>query len=418
MTSNETNGSIILPALRGSMGNWVYYCCLVDLPTLASRVQYAHELHKSENLSEMIQRELEGERAEEIAQYLKNQDERLFNALVVATYGGRPNWHALTDVQSKGNSEELSSLTNHTMLRVGFLTLRGDEKLFALDGQHRLSGIKRAVKENAPAEHIDEVPVMFVAHEITRFGLQRTRRLFTTLNKTAKPVSKFGIIALDEDDVMALTVRWLIDENPDMFGDKRIAFVGSSNMPVSNFTSLTTIVGLYDIIRTWYTKANTPLKTSLSKLRKSRPEDDKLESYFQLAHDLFEQLRRGFPELDEFFSADDTEAVVRTHRNRNALFRPVGLDVFVTIVAKLTEEMEIRMAVDTAARLPRSLKSPPFVYLMWNPHKRIIRRFAKRTLLEVLLYMIGQSTRDKEELLQLYRKDVGDESLQLPDPVI
>jgi len=390
----------------------------MDLPTLASRVQYARELHKSENLSKMIQRELEKKRSKEIAEYLKNQNERLFNALVVATYGGQPNWHALTDVQSKGDSEELNSLTNHTMLRVGFLTLRGDEKLFALDGQHRLSGIKRAVEENSPARHTDEIPVMFVAHERTERGLQKTRRLFTTLNKTAKPVSKFGIIALDEDDVMALTVRWLIDENPDMFGGDRIAFVGSSNMPISNFTSLTTIVGVYDILKTWYTRANTPLKTTLSKLRKSRPEDNKLESYFRLARNLFDELRRGFPELDDFFSADDTKAVVSTHRNRNALFRPVGLDVFVTIVARLTEEMEIRMAVDTAARLPRSLKSPPFVDLMWNPHKRTIRRFAKGTLLEVLLYMIGQSTRDKEELLQLYRKDVGDESLQLPDPVI
>lgn len=417
MTSNENNGSIVLPALRGSMGDWVYYCCLMDLSTLASRVQYAHDLHKSENLSQMIQRELEGKRSKEIAEYLKNQNERLFNALVVATYGGRPNWHALTDVRSKGDSEELSSLTNHTMLRVGFLTLRGDEKLFALDGQHRLSGIKRAVEENSPAGHTDEVPVMFVAHERTDRGLQKTRRLFTTMNKTAKPVSKFGIIALDEDDVMALTVRWLIDENSDMFGDDRIAFVGSSNMPISNFTSLTTIVGVYDILKTWYTKANTPLKTTLSKLRKSRPEDDKLESYFQLARELFEELRRGFPELDDFFSADNTEAVVRDYRNRNALFRPVGLDVFVTIVARLTEDMELRTAVEKAARLPRSLESPPFVRLMWNPHTQTISRFAKSTLLELLLYMLGRSTRDKEELLRLYRKDVEDDSLELPEPV-
>ena len=418
MISSRTNGSIVLPALRGSMGDWVYYCCLMDLPTVASRINYAKDLHKSEKLSEMIQRKLEGKRSKEIAEYLKNQDERLFNALVVATYDGRPNWHALTNVQSKGSSDELSSLTDDTMLRVGFLTLRGNEKLFALDGQHRLSGIKRAVKEKVQAGRTDEIPVMFVAHEKTEAGLQRTRRLFTTLNKTAKPVSKFGIIALDEDDVMALTVRWLIDENSDMFGDDRIAFVGSSNMPISNFASLTTIVGLYDILRTWYTKANTPLKTTSAKLRKARPEDDQLESYFQLARDLFEELRRGFPELDDFFSADDTEPIVRDHRNRNALFRPVGLDVFVTVVARLTKDMDLSAAVDTAAKLPRSLESPPFLRLMWNPHTQTISRFAKSTLLELLLHMLGRSTRDKKELLRLYRKGVGDESLQLPKPVV
>ena len=248
MTDDSTSGSIVLPALRGMMGDWVYYCCLVDLPTLASRVDYADELHNSERLSEMIQRQLKENQSKEIANYLLTQSDRLFNALVVAAYGGQPNWHPLTNVQKKGNPDELDSLTPDTMLSVGFLTLRGDEKLFTLDGQHRLSGIKAAVEEKGADAPTDEVPVMFVAHEKSDQGLRRTRRLFTTLNKTAKPVSKFDVIALDEDDVMALTVRWLIDENPDMFGGDRIAFVGSSNMPQSNVTSLTTIVNLYDIL--------------------------------------------------------------------------------------------------------------------------------------------------------------------------
>ena len=158
MTDDSTSGSIVLPALRGLMGNWVYYCCLVDLPILASRVDYAHELHKSERLSEMIQRRLEDTRANEIANYLATQPDRLFNALVVATYGGQPNWHPLTNVQRKGSSDELDSLTSDTMLSVGFLTLRGDERLFAVDGQHRLAGIKAAVKENRANVQNDAVP--------------------------------------------------------------------------------------------------------------------------------------------------------------------------------------------------------------------------------------------------------------------
>ena len=212
MTGAGNNELIILPALRGMMGEWIYYCCLMDLHTIASRVDYARDLHKIKRLSDWIQRDLEDRRAKQIAEYLETQPDRLFNALVIATYGGRPNWHALTDVQSKANSGELSLLTDHTMLSVGFLTLRGDEKLFALDGQHRLSGIKRAAKSIASDCSMDEVPVMFVSHETTEIGLRRTRRLFTTLNKTAESVSKFEIIALDEDDVMALAVRWLIEE--------------------------------------------------------------------------------------------------------------------------------------------------------------------------------------------------------------
>lgn len=72
--------------------------------------------------------------------------------------------------------------------------------MFTLDGQHRLAGIQQAIEKGLEQDPFDEVSVIFLAHEDTRPGLERTRRLFTTLNKTAKPVSKGDIIALDEDE--------------------------------------------------------------------------------------------------------------------------------------------------------------------------------------------------------------------------
>ena len=69
------------------------------------------------------------------------------------------------------------------------MTLRGDEKLFALDGQHRLAGINRAIRDGMSGSD-DEVSVIFLGHKNTDDGLKATRRLFTTLNKTARPVSR------------------------------------------------------------------------------------------------------------------------------------------------------------------------------------------------------------------------------------
>ena len=415
MAGDSPTGPIVLPALRGMMGDWVYYCCLMDLATLASRVDYARDLHRDERLSEMIQRTLEDRRSKEIAEYLETRPDRLFNALIVATYGGHPDWHALTNVQSLGSADDLGDLTDDTMLSVGFLTLSGDEKLFALDGQHRLAGIKRVTSEHVPGT--DKVPVMFVSHENTDEGLRRTRRLFTTLNKTARRVSPFGIIALDEDDVMALTVRHLIDENPDMFGGERIAFLGTSNMPQSHFASLTTIVNLYDILKTFFSQAETPLRKSVTALRKGLPYDE-LQSYYDLALELFDELKRGFPELLEFFDAEDTEPVVRKYRDRNALFRPAGLRAFVAVVAHLTREMDLPAAVAEAAKLPRSLDDDPYRKLMWNPATRTIRRFQATTLLDVLLHMVGRPRREEHDLLRRYRHEVGDDSVELPRPVV
>jgi len=55
---------------------------LPDAPReIASRVDYAHVLHKSSSLSDMIQRQLETGRAEEIAIYLKTHEQRFFTPL-------------------------------------------------------------------------------------------------------------------------------------------------------------------------------------------------------------------------------------------------------------------------------------------------------------------------------------------------
>ena len=109
--------------------------------------------------------------------------------------------------------------------------------MFALDGQHRLSGIKLAMEEKAiPVE--DELPVIFVAHRRNKKGMERTRRLFVTLNKTVVAVPKRDIIALDEDDVPAICVRWLVEQHP-YFNEDRIAFNETSNLSVDDRHSFT-----------------------------------------------------------------------------------------------------------------------------------------------------------------------------------
>ena len=212
MTKTKLN-KIALPALRGVMGNWVFYSCLMNMGEINDRVRFAEEIHSNKQLSDMIQRQLKRGRSDQIAQYLKTQKERFFNSLVIATYGGEPSWHALSDVRNKTNKVDLKDLSDETIESLGFLTLRGDEKLFALDGQHRLAGIKKALKDGINQDPYDDLSVIFVAHQTTKKGLERTRRLFTTLNKTARPVSKGDIVALDEDDAMAISVRWLIEKD-------------------------------------------------------------------------------------------------------------------------------------------------------------------------------------------------------------
>jgi DNA sulfur modification protein DndB len=418
--NNKKKSQMALPALRGVMGDWVFYSCLMNMREIADRVSYANEIHSNKNLSDMIQRQLTRGRSDQIAHYLENQNERFFNSLVVATYGGQPNWHALSGIRNKTGKEELKDLTEETIESLGFLTLRGDENLFALDGQHRLSGVKKFVKKCENRDFFDEVSVIFVSHKKTPKGLERTRRLFTTLNKTARPVSKGDIIALDEDDVMALSVRWLIEQTK-LFSGDRIAFVSSNNMPTNNHKSITTIGNLYDVISILFTATDHDLTKKKPELQRVRPSDDELKRYYELVESYFRLLAAHFKEVSEFFSAKHTESVVNKYRGShggNALFRPIGLEIFAKVIARLSKDVSLKDAVMRAAKLPRDLSKPPFDGLMWNSKTSTISNAHKVTLREVLLYMLGCSRYSDVTLRARYRKELGDDAAELPAKVV
>ncbi|MCY4038158.1 MAG: DGQHR domain-containing protein [Hyphomicrobiales bacterium] len=415
---------IILPALRGLMGDWVYYSCLMNLNELAGRVQFAKEIHKNKSLSDMIQRELKDNRGKQISEYLTNQSERLFNSLVVATYGGQPNWQPLSSVKEK-RTKNLSQLTEAQIASAGFLTLQGTEKLFALDGQHRLAGMKKAIEDGLQQDPVDEVSVIFVSHKDTSEGLKRTRRLFTTLNKTAKPVSKGEIIALDEDDVVAITVRRLV-ESDEILSGERIAFVASNNISPSNRVCLTTIGNLYDILDILFLCiTQDKLIKKKSDLRTFRPSDEKLKSYFDLSKEYFVQLGKHFEELKMFFAADDTEPIVRKYRGSHggsAVFRPIGLKIFTEVITYLvkSQSMSLTEAIKVAAKLPRDIDKEPYANLMWNVSKKTISNSHNVTIRHLLLHMLGHYTdkMKKEDLLSRYRREIGNDGTKLPRKII
>ena len=411
---------IALPALRGLMGDWVYYSCLMSMDEIARRVQYAKEIHQNKHLSDMIQRQLKRGRSEQIAEYLKTQKERFFNSLIVATYGGRPNWHALSDIRSRTGKAELENLDNETIESIGFLTFRGDERLFALDGQHRLAGIKKAIRDGLDHDPYDELSVIFVAHKNNRKGLERTRRLFTTLNKTTRPVSKGDIIALDEDDVMSICVRRLIEQT-DMFSGNRIAFVANNNMPVRNTSSLTTIGNLYDVLTILFADVQSDLRKERAKLQRIRPSDEELDKYFEYAQRLFNLLRKNFCELEEFFRSQNPSDVVKKYRGSHGgkvLFRPIGLEILMRIIVQLSKDMSLSDAAKLASKLPRELNEPPYEWLMWDSNKKTISNSHKVTLREVLLYMVvGKSKYKDSTLLERYRKETGNEAAELPERI-
>ncbi|WP_430624775.1 DGQHR domain-containing protein [Pseudomonas syringae] len=320
-----------------------------------------------------MQRELNDDRAKEISDYLINNEDRFFNSLVVAIYDGDPNWHEVESIRP--NNEEASSLEipDYAENCLGFLSITRDEKLFALDGQHRLAGIKSAVDSNELIGN-DLISVIIVAHSNTPDGKVRSRRLFTTLNKKAKLVSKDAIIALDEDDISARVTRALIesDEYP-WFSENNVSF---SSGPVRDSASITSIVNIYDNVQKIVAYK---LGVKVSELDRYRFKGN--EHVLTLVVDFF---RYTFKHCLELSKVLDYKASVSDYRGGDngghLLFRPVGWDLYTDIVIRGLGFGSIEMGEMIKAVLAKDLYLGGSVLAnkIWSPkQKRILKLSSK-----------------------------------------
>lgn len=130
-----------VPAFEAKVGNWTYYSCLMSYAQVAREINFAHELGGNRDLGTMIQRGV-GTRTEKITDYLLTNENRFLGAIIIAVWGGDPNYLSVT--MDAENQAVLQGLDRN----FGVLTFDGTQQFFALDGQHRLKAIKDAIKQN------------------------------------------------------------------------------------------------------------------------------------------------------------------------------------------------------------------------------------------------------------------------------
>ena len=320
---------IALPCLKGAVGDWYYYVTILSFNEIAIRVKLPKEIDKKYEdgdlaLGDWIQRDLEGKRTKAITEYLHSQDQRFFNSLILGIYNGAPSWQDL-NINSSKTYESIGDEDFEYFSRTfGILSLTGTEDIFAIDGQHRAIGIREAVKKYKKLG-VDEIPVIFVAHRTDDEGKTRTRRLFSTLNRYAKPVSQSEIIALSEDNNCAIVTRNIIEN--ELLNGKVLINKNRSISP-DNTNAFTNIMTLYDIVKR--------LLTSESVIGVTVDGKDK-DEYTTTRVDIVELARdtdtvlyklktiiEVIPSLLSFFS-DPT--IDRKNYNTNLIFRPIGQNI-------------------------------------------------------------------------------------------
>ena len=389
-----------LPAIRAVIGDWVYYIATMRFKDVSIHVKRVdNELHSSILLKEMLQRSITSN-YKNIAHYIETQQERFFNALVLAVYDGQPKCHEV----------RLQYDTGEDFYDLGVLELTGDEKIFPVDGQHRVEGIKEIVSKS-PEYDDEQIPVIFIGHKTDAAGMQRSRRLFSTLNRYAKPVSMRDIIALDEDDVVAIASRELIDTHP-LFSQGRILDSKNKAIPETNETAFTTIITFYECNYQllWLMVKNMDVynangdrvkgKSKLKEFIRHRPSDESIATFSGICHSFWNALIETFPEMQEYVNGDPDSRLYRNRDGGHILFRPIALLPFVKATIRVMDNTGSTF-LEALSRFPRfllSIDNPIWRNVLWNIETNTMIVSHKTLIEQILLYYWDQSALSEKQL--------------------
>ena len=413
------------PALRSRVGDWYYYVTTLPFHEVAQRVRPATDLVTTPDMSTWIQRGIVEQRARKIANYLVTRPQHFFPGIVVGVYLGEPTWYEI-DVEDNIVLSD-PAIDPNAQYNLGLLELDGTERLYAIDGQHRIAGIKAALELLNTPECIEQhnqlanedLAILFVSADIEHEGqLERVRRLFTTLNKEAKKVSDAEIVALDEDDAAAIVTRWIAtrydglrafqsdteDELPHL-----VQLGTRDEIPRANQRSVTTIVSLYRMTKGIFQKDITALNR---KYEGNRPEDEDLEKIYKEAVIIWDLMRHHDAALGSVLGSDPAEQRAADYRNDQGghiLFRPMGLQSFGRALGLLrTRQIDTSLAVKGLCSLPMSLSGPPWIHAVWNPNTRRMNNDSQLVVEALLLHMVGHKPRtSRMDLSKRYRELLG-----------
>lgn len=393
--------AIKIPAIRSKMGIWVYYVSSLSFDEVKEFVSPINgELHKSKLLSKMIQRSIT-DNYKSIANYLETQDERFFNALILAVYDGEPTWNEIRvkDYNGKDNYD------------LGLLTLSGEEIIFPVDGQHRVAGIKKAL-DDKPELGTEKVPIIFVGHSKDEVGMRKTRRMFSTLNRYAKPVSLRDIIALDEDDIVAIASRNLID-GTELFQGERILDAKTKAIPETNCTAITSIITYYECNKEllWlFVKDKKVIgldekvikgHKKINEYIRHRPEDVTINSFTDECKEFWESIINS---CEEYLTYSDNK--VGKYRDKNGghlFFRPVSLFPFTKAVVRIKEIENIEYS-QIVSKFPEEIlwiQHRLWRKIIWdNERKKMVMGHTNLVEL-ILLYIYNKSILTLAEMNKL-----------------
>ncbi len=425
--------ALVIPCIRGRMGDTDYYMARMPVRDLIQGVRPATELDRwaSMGIEERMQREPNETRIkQEIAPYIANAKDRFFGSLIVLVYRGEIHFENLVRDLKVSIPKAYGSQAED----IGFVTIDGGD-LIVLDGQHRLLALEMVLKKTVTGDCSDDVAndtisVTFINHESD----QKTRRIFNKLNRYAKTTSRGDNIITSEDDGYAIVTRGLLEDGAplglsDAIGESIVNF--KSNTLGTRSKQLTTISAVYETVKVILDHEG--IKHFDEKHKIVRPSEEELataaECVNRFWHTVLTRLKPYKIALQDMGSImkmrEDTEPF-------SLLFKPAAqVTLFQGLTLAMDRGLSLEDAVDRANDIDWRMSSPVWKNIIVNPNGTInAYAEARDRTAELIAYLIGSDLMD-EGMLEAFKNkyclawgydrhnpDPESEEPALPQPVI
>ena len=420
---------IIIPCIKGRMGDTDFYQATMSARELVTCVHPASELDEWTTMSieEQMQREPDLRRIrQDIAPYLAESTDRFFGAMIVLVYKGELHFESLNDLKPNIPFAYQSMVDN-----IGFLSIAGGSlSLIMLDGQHRLLALEQVINNQVNgkcSEKVakDDVCVIFINHESN----EKTRRIFNRVNRYAKLTSRSDNIITSEDDRSAIIARRLLSDGAPLgIKAKRSTDViveWKSHTLAARSKKLTTISVVYESVKLILTHHGVPLNPT------SRPSEQELQQYYKWAEQFWLTVLNELQPYREAISNSNLIPEMRKDdKPYSLLFKSAGqIALFKGLFIAISGE---RLSLDEAVRhtnkIDWRMSSDIWKNVLVTPRGTLDRRQQGHDLAGKLIgYLIAADKMTQKEINSIqkeYNKAQGlkvidgVEAMPLPKPVV
>ena len=268
--------------------------------------------------------------------------------------------------------------------------------------------------------------------------MERTRRLFSTLNRRAKPTSSGMNIAIDEDDTIAIITRRLVKENPYLkkLVLSNVESINSKQLSPTkkNDSYITTLAALYECNEILISGkgGGTTIDKEFKQFRKPY---QAIDEYYNYVEQLWVRMIEKCPGFDQVLSGSRKAGELRQKRTAgggvvlddkgkptsgsSVFARPMGQYVICEVVRNAT--IQGKSAIDTIdavmANLPLDIDERPWAGVTWNSSTHTIQGSSseRRLLVQIICYSLGIKIPVKQrDLLQSYRNIVENQKATFP----